>query len=636
MKKKSPENDKPGTTACGQIVELLVADGVITREQLQYAQRVHGKLQSAKTLIDVLQELEFLKRGDLVRTLRDNSLTIRIGDLMVELGYLKQSELLTALNLQKEESAAGAGRKMLGDIFIEKGFIEERRLIEVLSFQLGYPVAELEFRKLDRKLFAKAPFEVFRDELFVPFDMEDGIVSVAFANPLERYSRVAAEKIFGRNLRPAIATRSSVLAAIASAQKSAVNDEVTAADESTVVGMINKLFDDAMTQGASDIHIEPLKDRLRIRLRHDGIMMPHLELPLDIAPQLTSRIKVMAQADIAEKRRHQDGRILYESRLHGFNLDLRVSFYITIFGEKIVLRLLNKKEAILDITQIGMAPRMLKQFMEDALETPSGVMIITGPTGSGKTSTLYGCVSHLNNINTSIITAEDPVEYVIEGVSQCSINQKIGVTFEETLRHIVRQDPDVIVLGEIRDNFSAETAIQAALTGHKVLTTFHTEDSIGGLLRLMNMQIESFLISSTVVCVVAQRLLRLICNDCAETYIPTPTEYGRLGYAAKDLAGASFRQGRGCKQCRFTGFRGRTAIFELLIMNEAVKDAIMQSKSSSEIRRLSMETSGMVTLFEDGMVKAANGLVSIQEVLRDLPRIGQPRPLMELKRILGN
>jgi len=635
MQDKNPENDKP-YSAGGQIVKLLVADGVITREQLEYAQRVHGKLQSAKTLIDVLQELEFLKRCDLVRTLRDNSLSIRIGDLLVELGYLKQSELLTALNLQKEEAAQGAGRKMLGDIFIEKGFIEEKRLIEALSFQLGYPLAELEFRKLDRKLFAKAPYEIFRDELFVPYATEDGVVSVAFANPLERRVRVAAEQIFGNNLVPAIATRSSILGAIASAQKTAGSEEVAAADESTVVGMINKLFDDAMTLGASDIHIEPLKDRLRIRLRHDGIMMPHLEMPLDIAPQLSSRIKVMAQADIAEKRRHQDGRILYESRLHGFNLDMRVSFYITIFGEKIVLRLLNKKEAILDINQIGMAPRMLKQFMEDALETPSGVMIITGPTGSGKTSTLYGCVSHLNNINTSIITAEDPVEYVIEGVSQCSINQKIGVTFEETLRHIVRQDPDVIVLGEIRDNFSAETAIQAALTGHKVLTTFHTEDSIGGLLRLMNMQIESFLISSTVVCVVAQRLLRLICNDCAETYIPTPTEYGRLGYAAKDLAGASFRQGRGCKQCRFTGFRGRTAIFELLIMNEAVKDAIMQSKSSSEIRRLSMETSGMVTLFEDGMVKAANGLVSIQEVLRDLPRIGQPRPLMELKRILGN
>ncbi|WP_129124978.1 GspE/PulE family protein [Geomonas oryzae] len=629
MKKK----DSHASQGAGQIVELLVSTGVITRDQLLYAQRVHGKLQSTKTLIDVLQELEFLKREDVARILRENSLSVRIGDLLVELGYLKQSELLTALNLQKQE---GAPRKMLGDIIIEKGFIEERRLVEVLSFQLGFPVAELEFRKLDRKLFAKAPFEVFRDELFVPYAMDDeGAVLVAFANPLETYSRLSAERIFGRTVRPAIATRSAILAAVASAQKSA-GSESAAPDENTVVGMINKLFDDAMTLGASDIHIEPLRDRLRIRMRHDGVMMPHLELPLEIAPQISSRIKVMSQADIAEKRRHQDGRILYESRQHGFNLDMRVSFYITLFGEKIVLRLLNKKEAILAISDIGMAPRMLKQFVEDALETPSGVMIITGPTGSGKTSTLYGCVSHLNNINTSIITAEDPVEFVIEGVSQCSINQKIGVTFEETLRHMVRQDPDVIVLGEIRDTFSAETAIQAALTGHKVLTTFHTEDSIGGLLRLMNMQIESFLISSTVVCVVAQRLLRLVCNDCAETYVPTPAEYGRMGYSAKDLAGATFRTGRGCPQCRFTGFRGRTAVFELLIMNEPVKEAILQSKSSAEIRRLSIETSGMVTLFEDGLVKAADGKISIQEVLRDLPRIGTPRPLRELKRILGS
>ncbi len=629
MKKK----DSHASQGAGQIVELLVSTGVITRDQLLYAQRVHGKLQSAKTLIDVLQELEFLKREDVARTLRENSLSVRIGDLLVELGYLKQSELLTALNLQKQE---GTPRKMLGDIIIEKGFIEERRLVEVLSFQLGFPVAELEFRKLDRKLFAKAPFEVFRDELFVPYATDDeGNVLIAFANPLETYSRLSAERIFGRTVKPAIATRSAILAAVASAQKSA-GSESAAPDESTVVGMINKLFDDAMTLGASDIHIEPLRDRLRIRMRHDGVMMPHLELPLEIAPQISSRIKVMSQADIAEKRRHQDGRILYESRQHGFNLDMRVSFYITIFGEKIVLRLLNKKEAILAISDIGMAPRMLKQFVEDALETPSGVMIITGPTGSGKTSTLYGCVSHLNNINTSIITAEDPVEFVIEGVSQCSINQKIGVTFEETLRHIVRQDPDIIVLGEIRDTFSAETAIQAALTGHKVLTTFHTEDSIGGLLRLMNMQIESFLISSTVVCVVAQRLLRLVCNDCAETYIPTPAEYGRMGYSAKDLAGATFRTGRGCPKCRFTGFRGRTAVFELLIMNEPVKEAILQSKSSAEIRRLGIETSGMVTLFEDGLVKAADGKISIQEVLRDLPRIGTPRPLRELRRILGS
>jgi type IV pilus assembly protein PilB len=628
------ETSKAGaaTDAGGEIVALLVKEGVINAEQLQYARRVHAKLLSGKTLIDVMQDLEYLTRDQVAHTLRNNNTSIRIGDLLVELGYLRQSELLAALSLQKE----GTEHKMLGDIFIENGFIEERKLIEVLSFQLGFPVAELEYRKLDRKLLSKAPFQLYRDALFVPFCEEAGVVSVAFANPLEQRSKKAAQAVFGSRLKPAIASRKSILAALANAENSSGSDEAAATDEGTVVGIINKLFDDAMTQGASDIHIEPLKDRLRIRFRHDGVMMPHMELPLDLALQLSSRIKVMAQADIAEKRRHQDGRILYESRQHGFNLDLRVSFFITIFGEKIVLRLLSKKEAILDLRQIGMAPRMLDQFLTDALDDPSGIMVITGPTGSGKTSTLYSCVSQLNNINTSIVTAEDPVEFVIEGVGQCSINQKIGVTFEETLRHMVRQDPDIIVMGEIRDNFSAETAIQAALTGHKVLTTFHTEDSVGALLRLMNMQIEPYLISSTLTCVVGQRLLRLVCNDCAQPYLPTPMEYGRLGYSANDLAGGHFRLGRGCKQCRFTGYRGRTAIFELLVLNEPIKEAILCNRSSSEIRRLSMESSGMVTLFEDGVVKAARGVVSIQEVLRDLPRILPPRPLHELKRILGS
>ena len=327
-------------------------------------------------------------------------------------------------------------------------------------------------------------------------------------------------------------------------------------------------------------------------------MLQHKDYPKEIAPQLTSRIKVMAEADIAERRRHQDGRILFASDKHGINLDMRVSFYVTIYGEKIVLRLLNNKGTLLDIREIGMAPRMLEHFIYEALEVPTGVMMITGPTGSGKTRTLYSCVNYLNDINTSIITAEDPVEYVIDGISQCSINPKIGVTFEETLRHIVRQDPDVIVLGEIRDHFSAETAIQAALTGHKVLTTFHTEDSIGGLIRLMNMEIEAFLISSTVVCVVAQRLLRRVCPDCAETYIPTPLDLSRLGRIAQRSGRGGIQARPGCKSCRFSGYRGRVGIFELLVMNEMVKNAILNNKSSYEIRRISIETSGMVTLWK--------------------------------------
>jgi type IV pilus assembly protein PilB len=238
-------------------------------------------------------------------------------------------------------------------------------------------------------------------------------------------------------------------------------------------------------------------------------------------------------------------------------------------------------------------------------------------------------------MQSSIITAEDPVEYVIDGISQCSINPKIGLTFEETLRNIVRQDPDVIVLGEIRDEFSAETAIQAALTGHKVLTTFHTEDSIGGLVRLLNMNIEAFLISSTVVCVVAQRLLRHVCPSCAEPYLPTSLDLSRLGYSGADLIGTEFRTGRGCLDCRFTGFKGRVGIFELLVMNEMVKEAILQKKSSYEIRRISVETSGLVTLLEDGLLKAAKGLVSLQEVLRQLPRLGKVRPMQELRRLSG-
>jgi type IV pilus assembly protein PilB len=615
----------------GVIAPLLVKESLLTKEQLTYAIRVRSKLASNKTIVDILQELGYVTGEQIRDTLRKNRVALRMGDLLVELGYLREADLKAALNLQKE---GNSGMK-LGDLLVAHGFIDERKLLEVLAYQLGFPQVELEFRKLDRKLFSKAPFQTCRDYLFVPVVREGDSTTIAFADPLDKKSRDVAESMFGNNITPAIASRLEIIEALSNAEKSAARSDTTVADENTVIGIINTLFDEAITENASDIHIEPMKDRIRIRLRRDGVMMQHRDLPLELAPQISSRIKVMAQADIAEKRRHQDGRILFDSRKHGFSLDMRVSFYITIFGEKIVLRLLNKKGSILEINDIGMAPRMLEHFIYDALDTPTGVMIVTGPTGSGKTSTLYSCVKYLNNINTSIITAEDPVEYVIDGISQCSINPKIGVTFEETLRHIVRQDPDIIVLGEIRDNFSAETAIQAALTGHKVLTTFHTEDSIGGLIRLMNMEIEAFLISSTVVCVVAQRLLRLVCKSCAEVYVPTPLEISRLGYLAQDLAGAEFMEGRGCKECRFNGFKGRTAIFELLVLNEPVKDAILSNKSSSEIRRLSMETSGLVTLFEDGLVKAARGLVSIHEVLRDLPRISKPRPLHELKRILG-
>jgi type IV pilus assembly protein PilB len=407
------------------------------------------------------------------------------------------------------------------------------------------------------------------------------------------------------------------------------------ADDTTVVGLVNSLFDEALLQGGSDIHLEPLKDSLRVRFRRDGVLAVQRELNLDLAAPVTTRIKVMAAADIAERRRHQDGRILYESLATGRTLDLRVSFYITIHGESIVLRLMNKPGELLAVEDIGMAARMLQQFRDEALAAPSGILIVTGPTGAGKTTTLYSCVNALNDLETSIITAEEPVEYVIDGITQCSINPKIGVTFTETLRHIVRQDPDVIVMGEVRDAFSAETAIQAALTGHKVLTTLHTEDTVGALLRLLNMGVESFLIASTVTAIVAQRLLRRVCPHCAGPYLPTPEEYRRLGYTHGDLAGAELQVGRGCPACRFTGFHGRVGIFELLLPSEAVKEAVMARKTVNEIRRLGIESAGLVTLLEDGIAKAARGQVALAEVLKRLPRQERPRPLFELRRLLG-
>ena len=299
------------------------------------------------------------------------------------------------------------------------------------------------------------------------------------------------------------------------------------------------------------------------------------------------------------------------------------------------MRVLNHKATRIDIRDSGIGPRILERFMEEALDVPSGVILITGPTGSGKTTTLYGAVNYLNNDETCIVTAEDPVEYIVEGIAQCSINPQLNITFEETLRHIVRQDPDVIVLGEIRDRFSADAAIQAALTGHKVLTTFHTEDSIGGLLRLMNMDIETFLISSTVVSVLAQRLLRRVCKHCAEPYKPTPTELRKLGYSAADTTAGNFLLGKGCEKCHYSGYMGRIGIFELLVLNEDVKIAMRASKTSSEIRKISMETSGLVTLLEDGIVKASLGHTTLAEVLRNLPRLDKPRPIPELRRITG-
>ena len=621
----------PSSQGGDVIACLLVEQGLITEAQLVYAKRIKAKLITDRSLIEILKVLRLLTDQQLTQVLKKQRLAIRIGDLLVELGHIRQSDLDAALAIQAENK-----QQKIGDILVEYGFIDEHRLMEILASKLGYPFVEPVFAQIDRELLAQVPIKVFAQHSFVPVVRAGGRVTIAFADPLDLEDHEAADRIFGRMIEPAIGPRQAIREVIELYRRGAQRGVIEEADDSTIIGIVNSLFDDAMQQGVSDIHIEPMKDRLRIRFRRDGVLGVHKELNLDIAGAVATRLKVMAEADIAERRRHQDGRILYESAATGMSLDLRVSFYITVYGEKVVLRLMNKKGELLDIDDIGMAPRMLQQFRDDALAAPSGIIVVTGPTGAGKTTTLYSCVNHLNDLEVSIITAEEPVEYVLEGISQCSINPKIGVTFTETLRHIVRQDPDIIVMGEIRDTFSAETAIQASLTGHKVLTTFHTEDAVGGLLRLLNMGIEAFLIASTINCMLAQRLLRRVCPHCTTPYTPTPDEYRRLGYTHGDLAGADLQIGRGCTACRFTGYKGRVGIFELLYLNDDVKEAVLARKTVQEIRRISIESSGLITLLEDGIAKAARGKVSLPEVMRRLPRTLKPRPLHELRRLLGD
>ncbi|MGH0033694.1 MAG: GspE/PulE family protein [Myxococcota bacterium] len=614
----------------GGIVTLLLDAGELTPQQLEYAKRVQAKLATPTPLVQVLQDLELADNARIRALIRENRQSVRIGEMLVELGYLSPSELGKALQLQAEDD----GDPRLGEVLTQHGMIGEVELAQVLADHLGYPYSDPGFAEIDTELTSRVPIKWCEEHLFVPVRYEDGKVVVAFADPTKYSSLEAAQQAFGDDYVLSIATRSSIERAISRLISRPKTRDAKPANEGKIARLADELIAEAIEIGASDIHIEPMKDRLRVRMRRDGVLVPSRELPLDVAGPLTARIKVLCGADITERRRHQGGRILYESP--SLAVDMRVSFYVTVHGEAVVMRLLNRPQQLLSIAEIGMAPRMLERYRAEVVEAPSGVVIITGPTGSGKTSTLYSSVNHVNTPEVSIITAEDPVEYLMDGITQCSINARIDVTFEETLRHIVRQDPDVIVIGEIRDGFSAEAAIQSALTGHKVFTTFHTEDSIGGLVRLLNMEIEAFLVSSTVVSVLAQRLLRRVCESCARDATPTPAELRRLGYGTGDLMGARFREGTGCNECHQTGYRGRVAIFELLVLDESVRDAILERKTSHEIRRISMENTGLVTLLEDGILKAARGQTSLAEVIRVLPRVTRPRPIPELRRLLGD
>ena len=612
------------------IIRLLIRSGFLSEDQAAYARRVASKLHMSRPLCDIVRELGYVTEEQIRLAIRQHQGELRLGDLLNGLGYLTDEDLARALSAQRADER----RSKLGHILIRHKFISDDKLTEILALQLGLPVLDLIARAPDAALMTRAPFEVMEQYHFVPYDMQsDGSTRVVFADPLDPRALDIARDYYGQGVLVCIARVSQIEDILSRNKEDRVAGGQGGDGVFNVVDIANAIILAAFQRGASDIHVEPMSDRVRVRFRLDGVMVHFRDYPIGVCAPLASRLKIMCGADIAEKRRHQDGRLIFNHQ--GVQIDLRMSFYVTVHGEQIVMRLLKNQEELLPMPEIGMLPRMLDRFMEEALDAPSGIIMVTGPTGSGKSTTVYSCINYLNTPEVSIITAEDPVEYKVRGVGQCSIMPSIGLTFEETLKHIVRQDPDIVVVGEVRDKFSAEMCIQTALTGHKVLTTFHTEDSIGCLVRLLDMQIEPFLVSSTVSCILSQRLLRKVCPHCAMPYQPDLNQLRRLGCTYGDLVGAEFRKGRGCAHCRHTGYKGRVAAFEMLIPEVHVRDAVLARKTTHELRELSLDNAGLVSLLEDGIVKAAIGWTTLDEVLRTLPRVRKPRPLAELRRILG-
>jgi len=392
-----------------------------------------------------------------------------------------------------------------------------------------------------------------------------------------------------------------------------VGDLLDDTSDSPVIRLVNFMFSQAVRDGASDIHIEPYQNSLKIRQRLDGILYDMFSPPKHVQSTLVSRVKIMAKLDIAEKRLPQDGRI--ELKVGNKEIDVRVSTLPTAFGERVVLRLLDKSSVLISLSDLGMPADRLSLFAKQ-IKAANGIVLVTGPTGSGKTTTLYAALTSINNTDINIITVEDPIEYRISGIGQVQVNPKINLTFASGLRSIVRQDPDVILVGEIRDSETAEIAIQSALTGHLVFSTLHTNDSASAITRLRDMGVEPFLIASSINAILAQRLVRILCDNCKQPYVPTSQELKKVGLDPEKFAGVKLFQGTGCSKCHHTGYRGRAGIFELLIMSRALKSLVMQTADANAIKQYAIRKGGMVSLRHDGVMKVLEGRTTIEEVYR--------------------
>lgn len=623
----------------------LINEGLLTQEQLSKARNIAEHLGGQKSLSDVLLEMNWISRSRLDEFVRRSRTRLSVGDILIARRLVTEHDVMAARQIQRKSTSKP---KRIGETLVEMGLIEERHVVEALAEKFNLPLLDPDITEIDSELVRKVSLKYLRRQVALPVRLEQGQLQLLVADPTMSHFVEEIERLFSCQVRLALAPSAIIsqkldlVDAVLVSKDSGIADyqkvkyhtlEAQAqAGEDRVVQMVDQLIKSAIEEGASDVHLEPMANKLRIRYRIDGVLVHKLDVPRDYTPRIISRIKILADADVAEHRKHQDGRIFVKTDKQ--EIDIRASFYATVFGENVVLRILNKA-SLIGLQELGFAPNILRLYTEDVLAVPSGITLITGPTGSGKTTTLYSSIDHCNDPTVKIITCEDPVEYVIDGISQCSINEKIGLTFNETLRSIVRQDPDIIVIGEIRDKFSADVAVQSALTGHKVFATFHTEDSVGALVRLFNMEIETSLIASTIGAVLAQRLVRKVCSSCRMEYSPEDRVLRRFGLKRAELDKFTLLRGKGCSACNFTGYRGRLGIYELLVPNVDIRDAILQKRTMQEIRQMSLESCSLCTMQEDGMVKALRSATTLEEVLENAPRVFHQRPLQTLLSIVG-
>ncbi|WML45556.1 ATPase, T2SS/T4P/T4SS family [Neobacillus sp. PS3-40] len=542
----------------------------------------------------------------------------RLGDLLVDAGLISEDQLQAAL---KEKGP----NQRIGDAILQQGFITEQQLIEVLEFQLGIPHISLYRYPFDTKLFTLISKDAARRNLIIPLKTESNRLFVAMADPMDFFVIDDLRLSTGFQIETAIATKDDILRAINKfynfddgfedlvgemPQTEMNREEDVIEQDSPIVRLVNQILSNAAIQRASDIHIDPQETKVVIRYRIDGVLRVERVLPRHMQSVLTARIKIMANLDITEHRIPQDGRIKINLDFHP--VDLRVSTLPTMFGEKIVMRLLDMGTTLNDLSKLGFNSLNFKRF-SDLIERPTGIVLITGPTGSGKSSTMYAALNKLNSEEVNIITIEDPVEYQLEGVNQIQVNQNVGMTFAAGLRSILRQDPNIIMVGEIRDKETVEVAVRASLTGHLVLSTLHTNDSLGTITRLLDMGVEPFLLASSLSGIVSQRLVRKVCRDCVVEQVPSKREleiFARRGMKIEKIS-----RGKGCSSCNMTGYKGRIALHEVLVINDEMRRVIMNGESFQRLRELSIKNK-TIFLIDDGLLKVKQQLTTTEEVLR--------------------